>query len=48
MIRSALQQMQEELEQQRLQASADLYAELYESDIDLQELTTAALNEWPE
>jgi len=48
MVRSALQQMQEKLEQQRLQASAELYAELYESDIELQELTTVALNGWPE
>ena len=48
MVRSALQQMQEKLEQQRLQASAELYAEAYESDIELQDLTTAALNGWPE
>ncbi len=48
MVRSALQQMQEKLEQQRLQVSANLYAELYEFDTELQDLTTAALNGWPE
>jgi len=48
MVREALQQMQKNLEQQRLQASAELYAELYESDTELQDHTTAALDGWPE
>ena len=48
MVRKALVQMQETLEQQRLQASAEIYAELYEIDAELQDLTSAALDEWPE
>ena len=48
MIRLALRRLQEELEHQSLKESADLYAEIYEEDVELQELTETAINEWPE
>jgi Arc/MetJ-type ribon-helix-helix transcriptional regulator len=48
MVRTALQQMQERLERERLMASADLYAELYDADEETQALTDAALEGWPE
>jgi hypothetical protein len=31
-----------------LEQSADLYTEVYEEDNELQELTEAAVSEWPE
>lgn len=48
MLRRALTDLRDKLERQRLEASANLYAELYEEDTELQELTSAALAEWPE
>jgi hypothetical protein len=45
LIQAALRRLQEELELGHLQESADLYAELYESDRELQELTNSALLE---
>lgn len=46
-IRAALDRLQGELEEERLRLSADLYAELYEKDGELQTLTESALAEWP-
>ncbi len=48
MARAALSRLKEEIELQLLQQSADLYAEEYEDDRELQELTKAALAGWPE
>lgn len=48
MVRAALLQLQEELELARLKQSADLYAEVYTEDSDLQELTETAVLTWPE
>ena len=48
MVRAALLRMQEELELQSLRQSADLYAEIYEEDSELQELTDVATAGWPE
>jgi Arc/MetJ-type ribon-helix-helix transcriptional regulator len=48
MVRAALQELQAELERQDLQQSANLYAELYETDTELQELTEVAVTGWPE
>ncbi len=45
MVREALLRLKEELE---LEKSADLYAEIYEKDTELQELTETAMQEWPE
>lgn len=48
LVRAALQKFQQELERQQLIESADLYAEIYAEDQELQELTQAALEGWPE
>ena len=48
MVRVALQRFREELELQNLKQSANLYAEIYEEDEELQELTETAVQEWPE
>lgn len=42
-VRAALERLEYELEQENLRQSAALYAEIYENDPELQELTTAAL-----
>jgi len=42
MINIALQKLQLELEAQDLEESAQLYAEIYEQDVELQELTETA------
>lgn len=47
-IRTALNHLQKELEREKLKVSADLYAEVYEEDKDLRELTESAVSEWPE
>ncbi|MBK8046753.1 MAG: hypothetical protein IPK16_06295 [Anaerolineales bacterium] len=48
MVRSALNRLRAELETQSLRESAELYAAIYASDRDLQELTNAAQDGWPE
>ena len=48
LVRAALERFQVELERQQLIESAELYAELYAEDADLQELTESALIGWPE
>ena len=48
LVRSALDRMRIDLERQRLDASATLYAEEYGDAPDLRELTEAALAGWPE
>ena len=47
-IRTALDCLEKNLEQEKLKMSADLYAKLYEEDKRLQELTETAITEWPE
>ena len=47
MVRVALQRFREELELQNLKQSAKLYAEIYEEDQELQDLTEMAIQEWP-
>jgi Arc/MetJ-type ribon-helix-helix transcriptional regulator len=47
LIRAALKKLRKELETQNLEESADLYAELYEQDRELQELTESALFDLP-
>lgn len=46
--RRLLARAQQAIERQQLIESADLYAEIYVEDQDLQELTAAALVDWPE
>ncbi len=48
MVRTALLRYQHEIEQQQLHESAALYAEIYDSDPDLQTLTDQATEEWPQ
>ena len=48
MVRAALLRLQEELELQSLKQSANLYAEVYEEEAELQELTETAMSGWPE
>ena len=48
MVQSALLQLKEEYDRQDLELSADLYAEVYEEDPELQQLTQAAISGWPE
>lgn len=48
MVQTALLELKKEFEQQHLKQSANLYAELYEEDTELQELTQTALDGWPE
>ena len=48
MLRVAIDQFKKNLELERLEASADLYAEAYSEDDDLKELTDVATDGWPE
>jgi hypothetical protein len=48
MVRAALLRLKEELELQSLKQSANLYAEVYEEDAELQDLTEVAVAGWPE
>jgi Arc/MetJ-type ribon-helix-helix transcriptional regulator len=47
-VRLALDRLARELEREELAISADLYAELYAEDIELQQLTDAARIGWPQ
>ncbi|PSB55775.1 hypothetical protein [Chamaesiphon polymorphus] len=46
-VRLALDRLAQELERQELEQSADLYAQLYAEDEELQQLTAAASADWP-
>ena len=48
MVRVALNRLRDELDLRSLKQSADLYAEIYADDPELQELTETALSGWPE
>lgn len=48
LISVALSKLRQELDTQSLEKSADLYAEIYEQDRQLQELTESALLDMPE
>ena len=47
-VRLALHRLQQEMERQQLERSADLYAEVYGEDGELHELTAIAGADWPE
>ena len=47
MVQAALLRLMREYEQRQLEESADLYAQVYEKDADLQELTASAVAGWP-
>lgn len=48
LVREALERFRNELAQERLRESADLYAEVYSEDEDLPPLTNQAIQDWPE
>ncbi|MDQ3322977.1 MAG: hypothetical protein M3525_11210 [Acidobacteriota bacterium] len=48
LVREALNRLREDLEQKSLRESAELYAEIYQNDADLRELTESALLDLPE
>lgn len=50
LVRRAIERLRQELESQALdlEESARLYAEVYQSCQETQELTEAALSDWPE
>ncbi len=48
LVRKAIDHFKKELENQKLKRSAELYAEIYNKDSELQELTKSAISEWPE
>lgn len=48
MLRAAIEHYKSQLEQQKLQQSADLYAEVYEQDLELQDMTASGVDGWPE
>ena len=47
-VRLALDRLAKELECEELTRSADLYAELYAEDLELQQLTDSARGSWPQ
>ena len=47
LVVAALEKLQSALESAKLERSADLYAEIYEEEPELQALTEAGLEEWP-
>jgi hypothetical protein len=48
MVQAALLELKKDFEQENLKQSANLYAEVYEEETELQELTEAAIAGWPE
>ena len=48
MMREALNLLRKERDLQKLRQSADLYAETYDEDSELKELTATATHGWPE
>ncbi len=48
LVRAALDRFRKILEEEQLRQSAQLYAEIYAEDSELQELTNVATESWPE
>uniref|UniRef100_Q3AQZ7 CopG family transcriptional regulator n=1 Tax=Chlorobium chlorochromatii (strain CaD3) TaxID=340177 RepID=Q3AQZ7_CHLCH len=48
MVQNALERLKNELEVLKMQQSAQWYAELYDQDLETQELTESAITGWPE
>jgi len=48
MVRESINLLKKKIEEHELKKSAELYAEVYEEDKDLQELTESAIVDWPE
>ena len=47
LVRSAIEEFKKTIEKQKLEKSARLYAEIYQDDSDLRELTNSAIDGWP-
>jgi Arc/MetJ-type ribon-helix-helix transcriptional regulator len=47
-VREALTRLYADMQAEQLRRSAALYAELYDEDEEIQDLTNVALAEWPE
>lgn len=47
-VRAAIDQFQAQCQERRLQESADLYAEIYAEDEELQRLADITTEDWPE
>jgi hypothetical protein len=48
MIREAIKHFKKDLQIRNLSKSADLYAEIYKNDSELQDLTNSSIDGWPE
>ncbi|NUQ63219.1 MAG: hypothetical protein HUU20_12135 [Pirellulales bacterium] len=48
LVREAIERFRSDFQQNRLDESAKLYAEVYAEDHDLQQLTRQAMEGWPE
>ena len=46
-VRTAINEYQNKLEEKELMKSAELYAEIYEQDEELRDLTNSAMEDWP-
>lgn len=46
-IRTAINEYRKKLEEKELMKSAELYAEIYEQDEELRDLTNSAMEDWP-
>ncbi|MBU0558612.1 MAG: hypothetical protein KJ799_02595 [Bacteroidetes bacterium] len=47
LVRSAIEKFIRSVEKQELIKSAKLYAEIYEEDSELRDLTNSAIEDWP-
>lgn len=47
LVREAIDEFRKKIEKRKLEESANLYAELYESDDELKGLTNSAIDSWP-
>ena len=48
LFRKALEILISEYKKKQLDKSAELYSEIYSTDIELRELTESAISDWPE
>ena len=46
-VRTAINEYRKKLEEKELMKSAELYAEIYEQDEELRDLTNSAMEDWP-
>lgn len=47
LVRSAIEEFIKTAEKKKLIESADLYAEIYNEDLELRDLTNSAIENWP-